>query len=187
MRIGAGEFRGRTLKTPSGEATRPTSGMVRASLFNILAAHIPDARVLDLYAGCGSVGLEALSHGARHVTFVEQARPALACLRENITALAVEAQSTVLPYSVERALAHLASHAQFELIFLDPPFAQTQAYLTVLDKVGAARLLAADGLLIAQHHARLTLPEQNATLDCTRRQRIGDNTLSFYRERMVGS
>ena len=185
MRIGAGEYRGRTLKTPKGEATRPTSGLVRASLFNILATHIPDARVLDLYAGCGSVGLEALSHGARHVTFVECARPALACLRENIAVLDVSEQSSVLPYPAERALELLTSREQFEIIFLDPPFAQTPVYLAVLAKVAAAQLLATTGLLIAQHDARLALPDQLATLCCIRRQRIGDNMLSFYRD--IGS
>jgi len=180
MRIGAGSYRGRMLKTPKGEATRPTSGIVRETLFNILAPVIDDARVLDLFAGCGSVGLEALSHGAAHATFVEKSRPALACLRENIAQLKVTEETMVLPYPVERALDSLGTREQFDIIFLDPPFADAPAYRTVLEMVAAGNLLTPDGLLIAQHDARLPLPDQVATLTCYRRQRIGDNMLSFY-------
>ena len=181
MRIGAGSYRGRVLRTPKGEATRPTSGMVRESLFNMLAHEVPDARVLDLYAGCGSVGLEALSRGAAEATFVEKARPALVCLRENIAALQLTEQATVLPVTVERALAQLATGDPFDLIFLDPPFADAAAYQLVLNQVDATRLLAAEGILIAQHDARLELPDQVGSLARIRLQRIGDNALSLYR------
>lgn len=182
MRIGSGSFRGRTLKTPKGEATRPTSGLVRATLFNILAADIPAAKLLDLFAGCGSVGLEALSHGAAQATFIEKARPALACLQANIAQLGVEDKSCVLPYPVERALEHLADREQFDIIFFDPPFADVQAYLTVLERVAAGHLLAPDGILVAQHGPRLALPEQLNTLTRYRQVRIGDNALSFYHQ-----
>ena len=180
MRIGAGQYRGRTLRTPKGDATRPTSGLVRETLFNILAGDIPGARVLDLFAGCGSVGLEALSRGAAAATLVEMHRPALACLRENIAALGVDAQAHLLPVPVARALPDLqAQHAQFEVIFLDPPFADLAAYQQVLAQ--AAPLLAPDGLLIAQHDARAPLPDHPGALTRTRVQRLGDNALSFYR------
>lgn len=180
MRIGAGHYRGRTLKTPKGAATRPSSGMVRAALFNILAARIPGARLLDLYAGCGSVGLEALSRGATHATFVEKAHLALACLRENIAALGLGEQVTVYPSPVERLLEQLVAHEEFDLIFLDPPFAQLHAYLTVLKYVASGGLLASGGILIAQHDARLMLPDAQGMLYCFRRQRVGDNMLAFY-------
>ena len=179
MRIGAGIFGGRNLRTPKGEVTRPTSGLVRETLFNILAQTVPDARVLDLYAGCGSVGLEALSRGAAQATLVEKQRPALACLRENIAALGVEAQVIVLPLPVERALPLLISQrAQFDIIFVDPPFADLPAYQQVLEH--AAQLLTPDGILIAQHIARAPLPEHAGVLTRTRVQRLGDNALSFY-------
>lgn len=183
MRITAGDYRGRTLKTPKGDATRPTSGLVRETLFNILARDIPDARILDLFAGSGSVGLEALSRGAAHATFVENARPALGCLRENIAALGVADRATVLPHPAVRALAELAvDRITFDVIFLDPPFADAPAYLAVLDAVAVTGLLAPGGVLVAQHDTRLPLPEQVKTLTRTRQQKLGDNTLTFYQQ-----
>lgn len=182
MRINSGTFKGRVLKTPKGEATRPTSGLVRETLFNILARDIPGARVLDLFAGSGSVGLEALSRGAAHAVFVEKARPALACLRENITALGVADETTVLPYPVDRALAELTRAGDsFDLIFLDPPFADAEAYARTLAAVAESPLLTPDGILVAQHDARLPLPEKAGKLKRFRLQLIGDNALSMYK------
>ncbi len=181
MRISTGEHRGRVLRTPKGEATRPTSGMVRESLFNMLAREVSDARVLDLYAGCGSVGLEALSRGAAHVTFVEKARSALACLYANIEGLGVGARIAVMPIPVERALDVLARQGEsFDLIFLDPPFTEVTAYQRVLETVAISVLLAPGGRLVAQHDIRLLLPEQIGTLACYRQQKLGDNALSLY-------
>jgi 16S rRNA (guanine(966)-N(2))-methyltransferase RsmD len=180
MRLSGGRFRGRMLKTPKGEATRPTSGMVRETLFNILAPVLPGMTVLDLYAGSGSVALEALGRGADHAVLVEKARPALACLRENIAALGVGDDAEVLPMPVERALEELTRQGRvFDLIFLDPPFADAGAYRTVLDAAGT--LLAADGVLVAQHDRRLPLPDEAGPLRRDRLKPIGDNALSFYR------
>jgi 16S rRNA (guanine966-N2)-methyltransferase len=183
MRLSGGRFRGRTLKTPKGEATRPTSGMVRETLFNILVAEIPEAAILDLFAGSGSVGLEALGRGAAHAVLVEHARPALTCLRENIALLGVAGEAEVLPCPVERALETLARQArQFDLIFLDPPFADADAYTTVLNAVAASALLAPDGVLVIQHYRRLPLPDDAGALHRDRIKLIGDNALSFYRQ-----
>lgn len=182
MRISAGRFRGRQLKTPKGDATRPTSGMVRETLFNILTPKLPEARVLDLFAGSGSVGLEALSRGAAAAVLVEKARPALACLKENIALLDVAAQAAVMPLPVDRALEELARAGErFDLIFLDPPFADADAYRRVLEAVAGTTLLAEDGVLVAQHDARLPLPDAVGPLTRTRERKIGDNALSFYR------
>lgn len=180
MRISGGEFGGRVLRTPKGEATRPTSGMVRECLFNILAPRLADAVLLDLYAGCGSVGLEALSRGASSATFVEKARPALDCLRGNIATLAVEEATVVLPISVESALTQLSRHGErYDIIFLDPPFADVPAYHAVLSQV--APLLTAEGVVIAQHYSRVKLLDDFAPLQRYRKRDVGDNTLSFYR------
>jgi len=182
MRISGGEFCGRVLRTPKGEATRPTSGIVRESLFNILAPKLAEAHFLDLYAGCGSVGLEALSRGAAQATLVEKARPALLCLSGNIAALGVTAQAQILPIPVERAIEQLRrAGAHFDLIFFDPPFADVDAYLTVLRMVAADVLLASDGQIIAQHDARTSLPDAIDGLARIRLRVIGDNALSFYR------
>lgn len=180
IRIGGGSYRGRQLRAPKGEATRPTSGMVRESLFNILAHELPDARVLDLFAGCGSVGLEAISRGAAHATLVEKSRPALACLTANIAILGVANQVAVLPIAVERALEQLAAGDPFDIIFLDPPFSDLTAYHDVLTRVAAGGILSPNGIFIAQHDARTTLPEQAPPLTRYRVQRVGDNALSFY-------
>lgn len=183
MRISAGEFRGRILKTPKGEATRPTSGMIRETLFNILNPIIADSRFLDLFAGCGSVGLEALSRGAASATFVEKGRPALDCLRSNILQLGVEEYAVVLPYAVDRALDYVtkAAEQQFDIIFLDPPFHDEQAYLTVLRKISSSTILAPAGIVVAQHAPRVHLPESMGRLERYRERAIGDNVLSFYR------
>ena len=181
MRIGGGEFRGRTLRTPKGDATRPTSGMVRETLFNILTPSLTDARFLDLFAGCGSVGLEALSRGAAFSTFVEKDRAALECLRGNIALLQVEAPTQVLPYPVERALEYLTQRPElFDMIFLDPPFREVGVYLTVLQKIAGSRLLSDTGIVIAQHAPRVKLPEAVDALTRYREREIGDNVLSFY-------
>jgi 16S rRNA (guanine966-N2)-methyltransferase len=182
MRLSGGRFCGRVLKTPKGDATRPTSGIVRETLFNILAAEMPGARVLDLFAGSGSVGLEALGRGAARAVLVEHARPALACLKDNIAALGVAGDVTVMPVPVARALDALARQGEpFDLIFLDPPFADAAAYQQVLDAIAASTLLAEEGVVVAQHDRRLTLPEQVGTLTRARLKPIGDNALSFYR------
>lgn len=183
MRISGGEFGGRTLRTPKGDATRPTSDMVRQSLCNILASRLPEARFLDLFAGCGSVGLEALSRGSATATFVEKGRPALDCLRGNIVSLAVTDAAVVLPCPVERALEQFAhQQQQFDIIFLDPPFADVAAYLAVLQKIATGGLLSPDGIVIAQHDIRVSLPDQLQTLTRYRLHPIGDNALSFYQQ-----
>ena len=122
LRIIAGRFKGRLLKAPKSVSTRPTQGMLREAVFNICQNAIPEARFLDLYAGSGAMGLEALSRGAAHATFVEQNRNALICLRENIATLQLEAETTLLPIPVTRAVALLTQQsAHFECIYIEPP------------------------------------------------------------------
>jgi 16S rRNA (guanine(966)-N(2))-methyltransferase RsmD len=154
--------------------------MVRECLFNILAPRLAGARVLDLFAGCGSVGLEALSRGAHTVTFVEKAKSALICLRGNIVALQVDELTVVLPIPVDLAIAQLRrQRAQFDFIFLDPPFIDLPAYHAVLGQVDA--LLHPQGVVVAQHDTRVKLPASHGALQCYRQRDIGDNALSFYR------
>ncbi len=182
MRIGGGDYRGRILRTPRGDRTRPTSGLVRETLFNILAPELPEARILDLFAGCGSVGLEALSRGAAFATFVEKDRAAVECLRGNITTIGVEERTLVLPCPVERALSTLQRQGdRFDIIFLDPPFHDAQAYAQVLDALAESPLLRDGGVIVVQHGPRLALPESIGPLAQSRRREMGDNTLTFYR------
>lgn len=182
MRISGGIYCSRILKTPKGDLTRPTSGIVRETLFNIIAPQLDQARFLDLFAGSGSVGIEALSRGASFAILVEKHRVALDCLRTNVDLLHIQQECLILPSPVERALAQLATQGeQFDFIFLDPPFADTQAYMTVLTQLGASNLLTPEGSIIAQHAAVLTLPGVIGPYICYRNRLIGDNTLTFYR------
>lgn len=121
MRVIAGEFRGRRLRPPPGQRVRPTTDRVREAWFSIIGDRVVDARVLDVCAGSGALGLEALSRGAAHTTFVEQSQPALAALRANIAELAVEERTTVRRADAARFVAGLGPDA-FDLAFADPPY-----------------------------------------------------------------
>jgi len=123
MRVVAGSLRGRRLFAPAGPDTRPTSDRVREAMFNALASLdlIQDTDAVDLFAGSGALGIEALSRGARHCTFVEHARPALAALRANLATLGLEEASTVVPMTVERYLA--VPRPSVDLALADPPYA----------------------------------------------------------------
>lgn len=181
MRIIGGAHRGRTLSAPRGPATRPTSDMVREALFSTLF-NVEDWRVLDLFAGTGAVGCEALSRGAGHVVFVEKARPALACLQDNLSAIrATPASYTLHRQAVASVLTRLSADPGegFDLIFADPPYDQAQ---TLLGPVlhGAAALLAPDGQLICEHRSSDPAPIAPAGLVHLKSRRYGEATLSFY-------
>lgn len=120
LRIIAGKYKGRFLQTPKVTSTRPTQGMLREAVFNICQMHIEGARMLDLYAGSGAMGLEALSRGASHCTFVESKREAIACIHKNIHELDVAKETTVISINAERALKQLSG--PFDLVYIDPPY-----------------------------------------------------------------
>jgi len=120
LRIIAGTLKGRLLKTPKGPSTRPTQGMLRGAVFNICQNQIQRARFLDLFAGSGAMGFEALSRGAAHATLVESNRLAIACIKQNTQALKLESLITLLPISASTALKMLTP--PFDLIYIDPPY-----------------------------------------------------------------
>ena len=162
MRVIAGKFRSRPLAAPAGLDTRPTSDRLRETLFNVLTngaiERIAGKAFLDLYAGSGAVGIEAISRGASQVTFVEQAAPALTMLRKNLDglglkpsrALKVDKRSVV---KFLKAIQEDNGTQRFDVIFLDPPYESAEEYATTLNLLGAegSSLLAADGLVIAEH------------------------------------
>jgi len=157
MRIGGGSTHGRRLRTVTGPQVRPTSGLVRQALFNMLREHIPDGIFVDLFAGTGSVGLEALSHGARAVYFVEHDRRALAVLQANIRHCAVAAQVTLVAAALPQALQQLPATLQADVLFLDPPYASDMGE-AVLEALTHRHLLAPHGVLVWQHATRRRVP-----------------------------
>jgi 16S rRNA (guanine(966)-N(2))-methyltransferase RsmD len=175
MRVIAGRLKGRRLKAPAWDGLRPTSDKLRETLFNILAPRIDGARVIDGYAGTGAVGIEAISRGAAHVTFVEQDRRAVSLIEENLTACHVEGGYTIHRGDAAIVLPGLGSNA-FDLILLDPPY-DIMTMIPVLD--ASARALARGGLVVLEHATRRE-PEPVSLLEPVRRVKSGDSTLTFY-------
>ncbi|MGZ8847745.1 MAG: 16S rRNA (guanine(966)-N(2))-methyltransferase RsmD [Pyrinomonadaceae bacterium] len=183
MRIIAGKYRGRKLKSPPSVQTRPTSDRLRETLFNILAPRIEGARFLDLCAGTGAVGIEALSRGAVHVTFVDQSRKMCALIEANVEALKIDEGEVEV--ATAEATKFLARHAKkgvqlFDIIFFDPPYAAD--YEAMLSYLGAhvGELLVPDGLVIVEHHKKRELPGEFGGVRRERLVKQGDSSLSFY-------
>ena len=179
MRIGGGNTKGRRLQTVPGRQVRPTSGRVRQALFNTLREWVPGGIFVDLFAGTGSVGLEALSQGARHVYFVENDRRALLALRTNISHCGVESQATIVAAALPQAVRKLPAARQVEVLFLDPPYASSGVAETTLITSGACGFLAPHGLIVWQHAVRcepFVLPGYTLWQD----KRYGNTQLSFF-------
>jgi 16S rRNA (guanine(966)-N(2))-methyltransferase RsmD len=169
MRVIAGEFRSRRLKSIPGEATRPTPDRLRETLFDILAPRIEGASFIDAYAGTGAVGVEALSRGASHVWFLERNSVAVEVIRENLASLGLESRATVLTGPAMLTIGRL----QADIVFLDPPYTLEREYESILTKIEELRPL----LAIVQHSSHFTLPD---TLRPSRVVKQGDNILSFF-------
>jgi 16S rRNA (guanine966-N2)-methyltransferase len=182
MRIIAGKYRGRKLKSPPSLRTRPTSDRLRETLFNILAPRIEGARFLDLCAGTGAVGIEAVSRGAEHVTFVDRSRTMCALIEGNVEVLEIdEAEVDVVTAEAnEFLLRHAKKRARpFDIIFFDPPYAAD--YESVIGYVGDhPELLADDGVMIVEHHKKKELTERFGELRRYRDVKQGDSNLSLY-------
>jgi 16S rRNA (guanine966-N2)-methyltransferase len=189
MRVIAGTLRSRTLQAPRGLDTRPTSDRLRETLFNVLAPRIEDAVFLDLYAGSGAVGIEALSRGAREAIFVEQAEPALRAIRGNLAALGIRGGYALEPRSAGTALKRLAEQERrAEIVFLDPPYGQAGEYALTLGLLGGAfrSVLAQDAVVIAEHEKRVDLDAAYGALQRYRVLKQGDAALSFFHAEVSG-
>ncbi|MFO0568489.1 MAG: 16S rRNA (guanine(966)-N(2))-methyltransferase RsmD [Polyangiaceae bacterium] len=156
MRVTGGRLGGRTLRAPRGDRTRPTTDRVRESLFQILG-DLDGRVVLDLFAGTGALGIEALSRGAARATLVEQDRSALAALRENLEALDLGARARVLALPVERALARVAALGPYDLVLLDPPWVEAQRVLEWFSAKLSALAVAPTAQVVLEHRARAEL------------------------------
>lgn len=178
MRVIAGRLKGRRLKPPTWDGLRPTSDKLRETLFNVLAPRIAGARVLDVYAGTGAIGIEALSRGAAHVTFVESDRRARDLIAANLALCGIETSYTMLPVSAAKAFQMLATSAPvpFDLILLDPPYDQSPAEsLADVD-----RLLAPGGCIVLEHAKRMVVPARYGGLHRSRDLTSGDSALAVY-------
>lgn len=182
MRVIAGKYRSRTLRSLKGQALRPTSDRLRETLFNILGPTVEDSTFIDLYAGTGAVGIEALSRGARSAIFIEQHAPAATLIRCNLDSIGINAEAEILGVNALRGLERLEAHSvHAQFIFLDPPYAKFQEYEDVLGFLGDSLLLAPGGRVIAEHLKKRALPEQVGGLELARVVVQGDAALSFYR------
>lgn len=180
MRIVGGSLGGRVLRAPAGAATRPTSEKVRQAIFNIL----PDAEgalVLDVFAGSGALGIEALSRGAAHATFFETAKPALAVVRANLHDLALEDRATVIAGDAVSLAARHSPPGPYRLVFIDPPYRSDLA-VRAAQALPPANL-AADAVIVIEHDRRNAPPDELGSLLRTDQRRYGDTLVSFYRVR----
>jgi 16S rRNA (guanine966-N2)-methyltransferase len=188
MRVIAGTYRSRILKSLKGLALRPTSDRLRETLFNVLAPNLAGSRFVDLFAGTGAIGIEALSRGAAEVVFIENHAPAATLIRRNLESLSINTGATVLAVDALRGLAMLASRKHhsapgFDYIFLDPPYAAAEDYSRVLEFLGTADLLAPGAIVVAEHSRKFDLHEEAGELRRFRVLKQGDAALSFYRRR----
>jgi 16S rRNA (guanine966-N2)-methyltransferase len=171
MRVIAGEFRSRRLKTLDGLTLRPTPDRLREALFNVLAPRIEGATFVDAYAGSGSVGIEALSRGAAHAVFIEKHFSAARVIRENLAGLGIGDRATVVQSGAVSALPRFEA----DIYFLDPPYAAGTEYESALSLLGERA-----ALVLAQHDKRFKLAENYGNLRRARVLAHGDNVISFY-------
>jgi 16S rRNA (guanine(966)-N(2))-methyltransferase RsmD len=186
MRVIAGKYRSRVLQALPGMDLRPTADRLRETLFDVLTAGNPDALEgsvwLDLFAGTGAVGIEALSRGARMVYFVESSPQAVGLVRQNLQKLGVETGFQVLQQDAVRALLALEKKSlQADFVFLDPPYRLSAAYLATLGALAKSGLLKAESVVIAEHEKRFDPGEEFGGLRRYRNLKQGDAALSFYR------
>ena len=190
MRILAGEARGRVLHSPTGRVTRPTDSRSREALFNILGERVVGARILDLYAGTGAIGLEALSRGAQCCTFVEQNIAAANAIRANIKMCNWQESAQVWQTSVKSALHRMQEQSgQFEIIFADPPFTDARILLELENRVDTLSALLhnvgelsdedSSALLIVQHHFKAKV-DLSSRFELQKSRRAGESLLSFF-------
>ena len=186
MRVIAGKYRSRPLRSPRGLEIRPTSDRLRETLFNVLSGgdsgRLAETVWLDLYAGTGAVGIEALSRGARIAYFIEEGPRAAALVRQNLRSLGVESESfEVMERDVLAGLRRLDAQAvACDFCFLDPPYRLHAAYAETLGFLSQARLLQPAGVVIAEHDRKFDSPSQVGALARYRKLEQGDAALSFY-------
>ncbi|HKW56097.1 MAG TPA: 16S rRNA (guanine(966)-N(2))-methyltransferase RsmD [Candidatus Acidoferrum sp.] len=187
MRIIAGKYRSRLLKSLKGNALRPTSDRLRETLFDVLGGAVEGARFVDVFAGTGAVGMEALSRGAAEAIFIEKHAQAARLIRGNLDSLGITHAASILAADALMALEKLAARQSsapplIGFVFVDPPYAAHADYKRTLEFLASnsATFLAPDALIIFQHHHKLSLPTSCGRLTRTRLLKQGDAALSFF-------
>jgi len=179
MRVVGGSLRGRSLKSPPGRKLRPTSDRIRESIFDLLGPGPPGAKVLDLFAGTGALGIEALSRGCQLGVFVEQDRTALGLIRDNLTACELSDRARVEVRDVFQFLQRLHAAAPFDLVLLDPPYRQDLA-LRALQQLAADHWTSQQGVVVCEAEKELELPDQIGGLTRTKHKHYGDTSVHVY-------
>lgn len=184
MRIISGVYRGRILRSPADNKTRPTSDRLRETLFNILAPRITEeTRFLDLCAGSGAVGIEALSRGASFVTFVDKSRKACALIEENLDLLKIPEEETEIQCLSAESFVSRERDKTWDIVYFDPPYDEN--YRLIIHEFGeeGKEILSGDGIFIAEHHAKNALPDAYGSLRRWRFLKQGETCLSFYEKK----
>jgi 16S rRNA (guanine966-N2)-methyltransferase len=182
VRVIAGKYKSRTLRSLKGIELRPTSDRLRETFFNVLGPLVHDAYFVDCFAGTGAVGIEALSRGARDVVFIEKHRPAATLIRKNLESLEIRSGVQLIVGDVLKELDKMSARKLLpDFIYLDPPYKLSEEYENILEFVDAAQLLAPEGRVIAEHSRKLNLPDFFTRLERSRILVQGDAALSFYR------
>ena len=180
MRIIAGIYRGRRLRTLAGSMTRPTSDRLRETLFNILTPWIDGSRFLDICAGSGAVGIEALSRGASEVTFIEKSRDACAVIEANLNTVGAAGRATIERRSASAALNVLEQESrQFDIAYFDPPYS-SEMYHDVLERLGSGTVIARSSIVVVEHRARNSPHAEYYQLHRFRELKQGESALAFY-------
>ena len=188
MRVIAGKYRSRALHSLRGMDIRPTSDRLRETVFNILTAGNPEALAgtvwVDLFAGTGAVGIEALSRGAKRVYFVENSSAATATIRQNLQSLGIADRFRIVQESVPHAIEKMEREGgAADVVFLDPPYRMSEAYTNTLRRLAASSLICATSLVIAEHEKKFDPGDEFGDLRRYRRLDQGSVALSFYRLR----
>lgn len=180
MRVIGGALKGRHLSTTKGGAVRPTTDKVREAIFAILAPCLTEGAVLDLFAGTGSLGIEALSRGMTRGVFIENSTQALTLLKKNIVACELLAQTEIIRLPVIRGLRMVGSRNEvFDLVFLDPPY-RDQLVGKILAAISEAAILATEAIVVAEHATKEVVPTVQGALRLDDQRRYGQTTISFF-------
>lgn len=181
LRVISGKVRGLKLNAPKNEDVRPTTDRVKESLFNIINSYIMDSKVLDLFAGTGSLGIECLSRGAKECVFVDISKESISIVKSNIKKARVENESSIINSDFNDAIKKLqVQNKKFDVIFMDPPYYKDM-FVKALESIDNAKLLEYEGIIIIEHDTKDTFPERIGSLEKNRSKKYGNTTLTFYK------